>query len=170
MTFLGAQFGRKPSPSTSLGPILCIILMTLASPGAAVDTAASSTVRGFYDALLNVMRNGQSIYLREQPFGGNELTQEIQNKFGLAPEEAEAASEREDVAQRLPSDAPRYGDRPEGPPEGGPRPAIRFPLSGSSDPTDIERPPIVPPSSSTEALDSEPSSRSAPANTCRAPV
>ena len=40
---------------------------------------------------VNVMRNGQSIYLREQPFGGNELTQEIQNKFGLAPEEAEAA-------------------------------------------------------------------------------
>ena len=37
------------------------------------------------------MRNGQSIYLREQPFGGNELTQEIQNKFGLAPEEAEVA-------------------------------------------------------------------------------
>jgi type IV pilus assembly protein PilM len=40
---------------------------------------------------VNVMRNGQSIYLREQPFGGNELTQEIQNKFGLAPEEAEVA-------------------------------------------------------------------------------
>jgi type IV pilus assembly protein PilM len=40
---------------------------------------------------VNVLRNGQSIYLREQPFGGNELTQEIQNKFGLSPEEAEAA-------------------------------------------------------------------------------
>jgi type IV pilus assembly protein PilM len=40
---------------------------------------------------VNVMRNGQSIYLREQPFGGNELTQEIQNKFGLTPEEAEVA-------------------------------------------------------------------------------
>jgi type IV pilus assembly protein PilM len=40
---------------------------------------------------VNVMRNGQSVYLREQPFGGNELTQEIQNKFGLAPEEAEVA-------------------------------------------------------------------------------
>ena len=38
---------------------------------------------------VNVMRNGQSVYLREQPFGGNELTQDIQNKFGLAPEEAE---------------------------------------------------------------------------------
>jgi type IV pilus assembly protein PilM len=40
---------------------------------------------------VNVLRNGQSIYLREQPFGGNELTQEIQNKFGLSSDEAEVA-------------------------------------------------------------------------------
>ena len=30
---------------------------------------------------LNVLRNGQSIYMREQPFGGNTLTQEIQRAF-----------------------------------------------------------------------------------------
>lgn len=40
---------------------------------------------------VNVLRNGQSVYMREQPFGGNQLTAEIQNKFGLSPEEAEAA-------------------------------------------------------------------------------
>ena len=40
---------------------------------------------------LNVLRNGQSIYMREQPFGGNTLTQEIQRAFGMSPEEAEAA-------------------------------------------------------------------------------
>jgi type IV pilus assembly protein PilM len=40
---------------------------------------------------VNVLRNGQSIYLREQPFGGNELTQDIQNKFGLSADEAETA-------------------------------------------------------------------------------
>lgn len=40
---------------------------------------------------LNVMRNGQSVYSREQPFGGNMLTLEIQRVFGLTPEEAEAA-------------------------------------------------------------------------------
>lgn len=40
---------------------------------------------------VNVMRNDQSIYMREQPFGGIQLTQEIQNKFGLSAEEAEAA-------------------------------------------------------------------------------
>ncbi|HSN38682.1 MAG TPA: pilus assembly protein PilM [Burkholderiales bacterium] len=40
---------------------------------------------------VNILRNGQSIYMREQPFGGHQLTQEIQNKFGLTAEEAEAA-------------------------------------------------------------------------------
>jgi type IV pilus assembly protein PilM len=40
---------------------------------------------------VNVLRNDQSIYMREQPFGGNQLTLEIQNRFGLSPEEAEAA-------------------------------------------------------------------------------
>ncbi|HEX2382880.1 MAG TPA: phosphatidate cytidylyltransferase [Acidimicrobiales bacterium] len=63
----------------------------------------------------------------------------------IGADEAEKAIEREDVARRLPEDAPRYGDRPEGPPDDGPRPAIRFPLTGSSDPTDIERPPVLPP-------------------------
>lgn len=40
---------------------------------------------------VNVLRNNQSIYMREQPFGGSQLTQEIQNHFGLSAEEAEAA-------------------------------------------------------------------------------
>lgn len=40
---------------------------------------------------VNILRNGQSIYMREQPFGGNQLTQEIQNKFGFTADEAEAA-------------------------------------------------------------------------------
>src|SRR3546814_5712248 len=35
---------------------------------------------------VNVLRNGQSIYMREQPFGGNQLTQEIQNRFGRSEE------------------------------------------------------------------------------------
>ena len=40
---------------------------------------------------INVLRNNQSVYSREQPFGGNQLTQDIQRVFNLAPEEAEAA-------------------------------------------------------------------------------
>ena len=51
---------------------------------AIVDVGASFTT-------VNVLRNGQSVYLREQPFGGVQLTQEIQDKFGLSREEAEVA-------------------------------------------------------------------------------
>lgn len=40
---------------------------------------------------INILRNGQSIYVREQPFGGILLTQEIQRHYGMSPEEAEAA-------------------------------------------------------------------------------
>ena len=40
---------------------------------------------------VNVIRNRQSVYFREQPFGGDQLTQEIQRAFSLSPEEAEEA-------------------------------------------------------------------------------
>ena len=40
---------------------------------------------------INVLRDGQQIYSREQSFGGNQLTQDIQRKFSLSSEEAEAA-------------------------------------------------------------------------------
>ena len=40
---------------------------------------------------LNVLHNGESIYSRDQPFGGIQLTQEIQRHFDLSYEEAEAA-------------------------------------------------------------------------------
>ncbi len=40
---------------------------------------------------VNVLQNGQSIYMREQTFGGNQLTQEIQRRYSLSAEEAEIA-------------------------------------------------------------------------------
>lgn len=40
---------------------------------------------------VNVMLNNQSVYMREQTFGGNQLTQEIQRRYGLSAEEAEIA-------------------------------------------------------------------------------
>ena len=51
---------------------------------AIIDVGATFTT-------MNVLREGQSIYLREQPFGGAQLNQEIQDKFGLSREEAEVA-------------------------------------------------------------------------------
>ena len=53
---------------------------------------------------VNVLRNDQSIYMREQPFGGNQLTQEIQNKFGMSPEEAEAAKRAGGLPENYESD------------------------------------------------------------------
>ncbi|MGH9246718.1 MAG: phosphatidate cytidylyltransferase [Acidimicrobiales bacterium] len=58
----------------------------------------------------------------------------------LGAEEADQAAERDDVARRLPDDAPRYGDRPAAPAPEGPRPALRFPMSGLDDPQDLNRP------------------------------
>ena len=62
----------------------------------------------------------------------------------IGAEEAAEALERGDVAQRRGDDQPRYGDRPTPPAADGPRPVLRFPLGSSSDPRDIERPPVAP--------------------------
>ena len=40
---------------------------------------------------VNVLRNGQSVYSRDQQMGGNQLTQQIQSVFGLSAEDAESA-------------------------------------------------------------------------------
>src|SRR3990167_9509537 len=40
---------------------------------------------------VTVLRNDQSVYTREQAFGGNQLTQEIVSRYGMSPEEAENA-------------------------------------------------------------------------------
>src|SRR3954468_8593095 len=61
----------------------------------------------------------------------------------IGPDEAAEAIERGEVAPRRSDDELRYGDRPPAPPA-GPRPALRFPLDASADPTRIERPPVEP--------------------------
>ncbi len=40
---------------------------------------------------VSVLRNEQSVYTREQAFGGNQLTQDITSRYGMSPEEAENA-------------------------------------------------------------------------------
>ena len=49
---------------------------------------------------LSVMQNGKVIYTREQVFGGKQLTQDIQNRYGLSYEEAGRAKK----TQTLPDD------------------------------------------------------------------
>ncbi len=43
---------------------------------------------------INVLHNNVSVYTREQAFGGSQLTQEIQRRFGLSVEEAEIAKRK----------------------------------------------------------------------------
>ncbi len=40
---------------------------------------------------LNMLHNNQSVYMREQGFGGHQLNQEIQRRYSLSSEEAELA-------------------------------------------------------------------------------
>ncbi|OGA19185.1 MAG: pilus assembly protein PilM [Betaproteobacteria bacterium RIFCSPLOWO2_12_FULL_63_13] len=40
---------------------------------------------------VTVLRNDQTVYTREQAFGGNQLTQDIMRQYGMSHEEAEAA-------------------------------------------------------------------------------
>ena len=40
---------------------------------------------------ITVLRNDQSVYAREQAFGGSQLTQDIVARYGMSPEEAENA-------------------------------------------------------------------------------
>lgn len=62
----------------------------------------------------------------------------------IGAEEAAAALEAGQAAGRRPDDAPRFGDVPAPPPE-GPRPAVRFPLPDSVDPSEAAPRPMVSP-------------------------
>ncbi len=46
---------------------------------------------------LTVFRNAQSLYVREQAFGGNQLTQDIARLYGMTFEEAEAEKRRSNL-------------------------------------------------------------------------
>lgn len=48
---------------------------------AIVDIGATATT-------LNIIQNGQSIFTRDQNLGGRQLTDEIQHRYGLSPEDA----------------------------------------------------------------------------------
>ena len=59
-------------------------------PAGAVDQCVALVDVGASVMNVNVLRNGQSVYTRDQQIGGEQLTQMIQNAFGLSSEEAEA--------------------------------------------------------------------------------
>jgi len=60
-------------------------------PGGGKDQNVAVVDVGANVMQVTVMRNDQSVYTREQAFGGNQLTQEIVNRYGMSAEEAENA-------------------------------------------------------------------------------
>ncbi|MCW8908390.1 MAG: pilus assembly protein PilM [Sedimenticola sp.] len=57
-------------------------------PDSSDDQTVAIADIGATTTTLNVLRNGKIIYTREQNFGGRQLTEEIQRRYGLSHEEA----------------------------------------------------------------------------------
>lgn len=60
-------------------------------PDNAKDKCVALVDIGTANTTVNVLRNGQSLYIRDQQVGGGQLTRQIEAMFGLSEEEAEAA-------------------------------------------------------------------------------
>jgi len=60
-------------------------------PGTGKDLNVAIVDIGANVMNVSVMRNDQSVYSREQAFGGSQLTQDIVARYGMSPEEAESA-------------------------------------------------------------------------------
>jgi type IV pilus assembly protein PilM len=58
-------------------------------PGGGIGQVVAIIDIGATVTHLNVLHNGQSVYMRDQTFGGNQLTQEIQRHIGVGFDEAE---------------------------------------------------------------------------------
>lgn len=59
---------------------------------------------GAVSTQISVMLDGATVYEREQPFGGNSLTQDIVRSYGLAFEEAEARKKTGDLPDNYQAD------------------------------------------------------------------
>src|SRR3982075_3709164 len=66
-------------------------LVVLQLPGGGKDQNIAVVDVGANVMNVTVLRNDQSVYTREQAFGGNQLTQEIVSRYGMSAEEAETA-------------------------------------------------------------------------------
>ncbi|MGA8863795.1 MAG: pilus assembly protein PilM [Gallionella sp.] len=73
-------------------------------PDAAVDKCVALIDIGANVMNVNVLRNGQSVYSRDQQVGGDQLTEQIQSMFGLSAEEAESAKRNGGLPDNYESD------------------------------------------------------------------
>ncbi|WP_229414358.1 pilus assembly protein PilM [Zemynaea arenosa] len=73
-------------------------------PHAGADQIVALFQIGAQVTHISVMLDGETIYEREQPFGGAQLTQEIVRAFGLSYEEAEAKKKAGDLPENYRTD------------------------------------------------------------------
>jgi type IV pilus assembly protein PilM len=64
-------------------------LVVQSLPGGGKDQNVAVVDVGANVMNVTVLRNDQSIYTREQAFGGSQLTQDIATRYGMSPDEAE---------------------------------------------------------------------------------
>ena len=79
-----------------------LTLVVQGLPGGGKDQNVAIVDVGANVMNVAVLRNDQYVYTREQAFGGNQLTQDIVNRYGMTPEEAENAKR----SAGLPDDFP----------------------------------------------------------------
>ena len=70
---------------------MALTLVVQQLPGAGKELNVAVVDVGANVMNVTVLRNDQSVYTREQAFGGNQLTQDIISRYGMSQEEAENA-------------------------------------------------------------------------------
>lgn len=85
--------GLKPSVMDveSFAQQMALSLVIQQLPGGGKDQNVAVVDVGANVMNVTVLRNDQSVYTREQAFGGNQLTQDIISRYGMSAEEAENA-------------------------------------------------------------------------------
>jgi type IV pilus assembly protein PilM len=69
-------------------------LIARSMPGAGMEKTVAIMDIGATTTTINVMHNSRSIYTRDHTFGGRQLTEEIQRRYGLSYEEAGLAKKQ----------------------------------------------------------------------------
>jgi len=75
-----------------------------AAPGISNERIVALFQIGAQATHISVLQNGETIYEREQPFGGNQLTQDIVRAYGIAYEEAETRKKSGDLPDNYRND------------------------------------------------------------------
>ena len=79
-------------------------LLTPSLPANGRDQNIALVDIGAHVTHFYVLRNNQFLFSRDQAFGGNQLTQDIQRAFNLSPEEAESAKKNQGLPENYDSD------------------------------------------------------------------